>query len=132
MEAPRSLLRHHGLTLLLTLGIVYVFVTGTLPALADRAEIRERRAEVEADIERLSTSVELLRAWNEAAEHDPITQERLRERWRLAPDAEGYRTLPDPDPDSSAESGDATGAAGAGGAGVHGQPPSTGRVTQGR
>jgi hypothetical protein len=98
MDAPRSLLRHHGVTLLLTLGIVYVFVTGTLPALADRAEIRQRRADVEADIERLETAVEGLQQWNEAAALDPVTQERLRERWRLAPEVPGYRHLPDPQP----------------------------------
>lgn len=101
MEAPRSLLRHHGLTLLLTLGIVYVFVTGTLPALADRAEIRARRAAAEADIQRLSGDVEALQQWNQAAELDPLTQERLRERWRLAPDVPGYRQLPDPESDPS-------------------------------
>jgi hypothetical protein len=98
MDATRSLLRHHGVTLLLALGIVYVFVTGTLPALLDRAEVRERRHAVEADIQRLSDDVELLQQWNEAAEVDPLTQERLRERWRLAPDVPGYRQLPDPMP----------------------------------
>src|SRR5688572_26682150 len=98
MDATRSLLRHHGVTLLLALGIVYVFVTGTLPALLDRAEVRERRRAVEADIERLGDDVELLQQWNEAAEVDPLTQERLRERWRLAPDVPGYRQLPDPMP----------------------------------
>ena len=98
MDPSRSLLRHHGLTLLLTLGIVYVFVTGTLPALADRAEIRERRAAAEAEIERLTGNVQTLQAWSAAAEQDPLTQERLRERWRLAPDAPGYRQLPDPQP----------------------------------
>jgi hypothetical protein len=98
MDATRSLLRHHGVTLLLALGIVYVFVTGTLPALLDRAEVRERRGAVEADIQRLSDDVELLQQWNEAAEVDPLTQERLRERWRLAPDVPGYRQLADPTP----------------------------------
>ena len=103
MDATRSLLRHHGVTLLLALGIVYVFVTGTLPALLDRAEVRERRAAVEADIERLSDDVELLQQWNEAAELDPLTQERLRERWRLAPDVPGYRQLADPTPGEGQE-----------------------------
>jgi hypothetical protein len=98
MDASRSLLRHHGLTLLLTLGIVYVFVTGTLPALSDRAEIRSRRAAVEADIQRLEVDVHTLQEWNAAAANDPLTRERLRERWRLAPDAPGYRQLPDPSP----------------------------------
>jgi hypothetical protein len=98
MEAPRSLLRHHAVTLLLALGIVYVFVTGTLPALMDREEVRQRRAAVEGDIERLQADVELLQQWNAAAELDPLTQERLRERWRLAPDVGGYRQLPDPEP----------------------------------
>jgi len=98
MEAPRSLLRHHAVTLLLALGIVYVFVTGTLPALMDREEVRQRRAAVDGDIERLQADVELLQQWNAAAELDPLTQERLRERWRLAPDVGGYRQLPDPEP----------------------------------
>jgi len=112
MEASRSLLRHHGVTLLLALGIVYVFVTGTLPALMDRTEVRQRRAGVESDIERLSGDVELLQQWNDAAELDPLTQERLRERWRLAPDVGGYRELPDPEPVAEP----ASAAGGAGGA----------------
>jgi len=109
MEAPRSLLRHHAVTLLLALGIVYVFVTGTLPALMDREEVRQRRAAVDGDIERLQGDVELLQQWNAAAELDPLTQERLRERWRLAPDVGGYRQLPDPEP--GAEPAAATGGA---------------------
>jgi hypothetical protein len=124
MEALRSLLRRHGLTLLLTLGIVYVFVTGTLPALADRAEIRSRRAAVEADIQRLNADVDLLQKWNDAAELDPLTQERLRERWRLAPDVPGYRQVPDPDPqsDPAAATGDRLPAL----------PAPTGQLLQGR
>jgi len=117
MEASRSLLRHHGVTLLLALGIVYVFVTGTLPALMDRTEVRQRRAGVESDIERLSGDVELLQQWNDAAELDPLTQERLRERWRLAPDVGGYRELPDPEP--AAEPASAAGGASGGPAGAH-------------
>jgi len=109
METTRGLLRHHGLTLLLTLGIVYVFVTGTLPALTDRHEIRQRRAAVEADIQGLQGHVDLLQQWNEAAELDPLTQERLRERWRLAPDVPGYRQLPDPEPGPDADADAASG-----------------------
>ena len=109
MDTLRSLLRHHGPTLLLTLAIVYVFATGTLPALLDRREVRQRRAAVETDIQRLEGEVELLQQWNDAAELDPLTQERLRERWRLAPDVAGYRQLPDPDPGPDPEAGSALG-----------------------
>jgi hypothetical protein len=98
MDAPRSSLRHHGLTLALTLGIVYVFLTGTLPALTDHQDVRRRRAEVDARIERLAPHVLDLEEWNRAAQRDPLVRERLAERMRLTPDAPGYRVLPDPEP----------------------------------
>jgi hypothetical protein len=98
MDAPRSLLRHHALTLLLALGIVYVFFTGMLPALNDRKEVRLRRAVVDREIERLAPAVLDLEDWNRAARSDPLTRERLAERLRLRPDAPGYRVLPDPEP----------------------------------
>ncbi|MHC5212049.1 MAG: hypothetical protein ACYTG2_15125 [Planctomycetota bacterium] len=98
MESPRSSLRHHGLTLLLTLGIVYVFFTGMLPALEDRAEIRQRRTVVDREIEQLAPQVLDLEEWNRAARSDPLVRERLTERMRLTPDAPGYRVLPAPEP----------------------------------
>jgi hypothetical protein len=98
MDSSASSLRHHGLTLLLTLGIVYVFFTGTLPAMTDRTEIRQRRAAVDAEIGRLGPHVLDLEDWNRAARVDPLVRERLSERMRQAPDAPGYRVLPDPEP----------------------------------
>jgi len=97
MERPTGLLRREGLTLLLMLGLVYVFATATLPALLDRNELRRRRAVTEAEANALAPKVRHLEEWNEAAASDPLTRQRLLESWKLSPDAPGYRVLPDPD-----------------------------------
>jgi len=87
--------RRDGLTLLLGLGMVYVFATATLPALLDRHELRERRQAVDAEVVEMESRVGRLRDWNDAGQHDPLVQERLRENWRLSPDAPGYRVEED-------------------------------------
>ncbi len=102
MERPTGLLRREGLTLLLMLGLVYLFATATLPALLDRNELRRRRAVTAAEVNALAPKVQHLVEWNEAADADPLTRQRLLESWKLSPDAPGYRELPDPD---SAEAG---------------------------
>jgi hypothetical protein len=93
MSALGHRLRRDGLTLLLALGIVYVFVTSTVPALRDRQQVRERRVALEREIEALVPLEEQLRAWNEGALDDPLLRERLLERWRRSPDAPGYRVI---------------------------------------
>ncbi len=97
MERPAGLIRHHGLTLLITLGMVYVFLSGTLPALLDRRELAGHRARVDAELEALRARVGNLQDWNAAVEIDPLLRERLIESRRRSPDAVGYRILPDPD-----------------------------------
>jgi hypothetical protein len=97
MERPTGLLRKEGVTLLLMLGLVFVFATATLPALMERHEVRRRRAATAAEVNQLTPKVEHLAAWNEAAESDPLTRQRLLESWKLSPEAPGYRVLPDPD-----------------------------------
>lgn len=89
-------LRSDWLTLLLGLLGVYVLATATLPALLERGELRERRAQAEEEISRLSGEVRLLQDWNEGAASDPLLRERLLEAQRLSPEAAGYRELPDP------------------------------------
>lgn len=89
-------LRSDWLTLLLGLLGVYVLATATLPALLERGELRERRAQAEEEISRLSGEVRLLQDWNEGAASDPLLRERLLEAQRLSPEAPGYRELPDP------------------------------------
>ena len=107
--APGGRLRIDGLTLVLTLGIVYVFASATLPALLERRALARRRVETSAEILRLQGEARTLADWNEAAATDPLVRERLAESKRLSPDAPGFRVLPDPE---------ATGEAGA--AGTHG------------
>jgi hypothetical protein len=95
MDQPQGLHKRDGLTLLLTLGMVYVFATATLPALLDRHELRERRQAVDADVLEAQARVDRLRDWHEAGQKDPLVQERMREAWRLSPDAPGYRVEED-------------------------------------
>lgn len=94
--APAARVRSEWLTLLLGLLCVYVLATATLPALLERSELRDRRADAEADISRLAGEVRLLQDWNEGATSDPLLRERLLEAQRLSPEAPGYRELPDP------------------------------------
>ena len=96
MDQPQRLHTRDGLTLLLVLGMVYVFATATLPALLDRHELRERREAVDADVLEAQARVARLRDWHDAGTKDPLVQERLRETWRLSPDAPGYRVEEDP------------------------------------
>ncbi len=88
--APR---RRDGLTLLFSLGMVYLFVTATLPALLDRHRLADRRELVEQELTGLRDRVATLADWNDAAATDPLVRERLLETWRLAPDAPGYRVV---------------------------------------
>jgi hypothetical protein len=88
-------LRKEWLTLLLGLLIAYVFATSTLPALLQRSELRDRRAQTEAEIGRLNRDVRVLQDWNAGARTDPQLRERLLESQRLSPDADGYREVPD-------------------------------------
>jgi hypothetical protein len=97
MERPTGLLKREGLTLLLMLGLVYVFATATLPALLDRRELQRRSAETQSAVDELVPKVRRLQDWNAAAANDPLTRQRLLESWKLSPDAPGYRVLPDPD-----------------------------------
>ncbi|HTE04591.1 MAG TPA: hypothetical protein VK824_00230 [Planctomycetota bacterium] len=96
MERPTGLLKREGLTLLLMLGLVYVFATATLPALLERHELARRREATQAEVDELVPKVQRLAEWNEAAANDPLTRQRLLESWKLSPDAPGYRVLPDP------------------------------------
>src|SRR6185436_15537446 len=89
--------RREWLTLLLALLIAYVFASATLPALLERHELRERRAQTEAEIRRLQGQVRLLQDWNDGAASDPLLRERLLDGQRLSPEASGYRVLPDPE-----------------------------------
>ncbi len=94
--APSARARGDWLTLLLALLIVYLFASATLPAVLERSELRERRAQTEAEIRGLQGEVRLLQDWNEGAVVDPLLRERLLDGQRLSPEAEGYRVLPDP------------------------------------
>ena len=89
--------RAEWLTLLLTLMIVFVFASSTLPALLERHELRERRAETESEIGRLTGDVRTLQDWNAGAATDPQLRQRLLDGQLLSPDAPGYRVLPDPE-----------------------------------
>ena len=106
MSALGTRLRRDGLTLLLALGFVYVFVTGTLPALLDRQQVRRQRAALEREIEALVPLEAQLRGWNEGALDDPLLRERLLERWRRSPDAPGYRVIHEPPVAAEGEAGD--------------------------
>lgn len=88
--------RAEWLTLLLALLIVYVFAASTLPALLERHDLRERRAETESEIQQLQGQVRVLQDWNAGASTDPQLKARLLDGQRLSPDAPGYRVLPDP------------------------------------
>ena len=93
MDVPAGRLKRDGLTLLMSLGMVYLFVTATLPALLDRHELHERREATEAENQALEGRVRTLQDWNDAAQKDPLVRERLLETWRLGPDAPGYRVV---------------------------------------
>jgi hypothetical protein len=96
-----GVLRREWLTLLLGLLIVYVFASATLPALLERHELRARREQTEAEIQKLQGDVRVLQDWNQGAATDPLLQERLLDGQRLSPEAEGYRVLPDPSASAS-------------------------------
>ena len=105
MDRPTGLLKREGLTLLLMLGLVYLFATATLPALLERHELARRREATEAEVNALVPKVQNLVDWNAAAASDPLTRERLLESRKLSPDATGYRVLPDPDGSAPGDAG---------------------------
>jgi hypothetical protein len=89
-----GVLRREGLTLLITLGVVYLFVSGTLPAILERQELTRQREAAARDLRAAEEQARRLRDWNDGARHDPMLYERLAEQWRLDPESPGYRVIP--------------------------------------
>jgi hypothetical protein len=100
LPRPAALLQRDGLTLLMVLGMVYLFASATLPALLEQKELAGRRAATQSEVDALVPRVQRLQGWTEAAEQDPLTQRRLLESWKLSPDAPGYRVLTEAEPPS--------------------------------
>ena len=89
-----GVLRREGLTLLMTLGIVYLFVSGTLPAILERQELRRQRLAEDRELQAVQERVRNLRDWNAGGREDPMLRERILERLRRSQESPGYRVIP--------------------------------------
>jgi hypothetical protein len=88
-----GVLRREGLTLLMTLAIVYLFVSGTLPAILERQELKRQREAAASDLRAAEEQVRRTQDWTEGAWTDPMLRDRLLEPWLLDPDSTGYRVI---------------------------------------
>jgi len=93
-----GVLRREGLTLLMTLGIVYLFVSGTLPAILERQELKRQRQAAAQDLRAAEEQARRLNDWIDGAQHDPMLRGRLKELWKLDPESPGYRVISGVDP----------------------------------
>lgn len=92
MRTLVGILQRHGLTLLLTAALVYLFVHSTLPALAERDRLRRARAAAELDTGALRDAVRERELWLEAVrDRDPFVTERIVGAQERSPELDGPR-----------------------------------------
>ncbi len=93
MHRFAGLLRRHGLTLLLTSAMVALYMGQTIPALKERAALRDRRvaAEIELADKKRQLAEGLL--WLRGAAEDPFVRERFRDAYTRSPDVTGPRVV---------------------------------------
>ena len=87
------------MALLLTLAMVYLLVTSTLPAIRDRAAIRALRVAEETELATLRAEVASLEQLMQAFERDALVRERFLSAQRLSPDISGPIEVGAPEPD---------------------------------
>jgi hypothetical protein len=92
-RSPGGVLRREGLTLLMTLGIVYLFVSGTLPAIFERQELGRQRVVADQDLRAAEDRAQRLVDWTEGGWQDPMLRDRLLELMRRDPNSTGYRII---------------------------------------
>ena len=103
MRWAGGILQRHGLSLLFTAALVYVFVTATVPALRERRELRQRRARTEIQLSEYGRAVEQRELWIRGVQEDPYLKERLLDVHERSPALPGARTIRTSTTEDSAE-----------------------------
>jgi hypothetical protein len=93
MHRLTALIRRHGFTLVLTGGMVGLFVGELMPAVRERGYLRLRRQAAEHALARQQLDLRRGLLWLQGATDDPYVRERFQDAFRQSPDVLGPRVL---------------------------------------